>query len=314
MDPRHENSKPFLKRLWLYQKERFPIVAHTPLIAAFTFSAIAYSRLSRGLESFIPLSEFWPGLVVALCLFFLMRVLDEHKDAENDARYRPYLPVPRGLITLAELRRLGYLALGIQVVVILIFQRPLWWLYLLMMGYLALMTVEFFVPKWLNTKTLLYMFSHMFIMPLFDLYSSGIDWQLNGAGLHQGIWIFVAVSFFNGTVLEVGRKIRVPKNEELGIKTYTQALGTKAAGVFWLALLSITFALAMWALAYADIGWFSQLILMGIYLLLAIPGVLFCIKPQAKLEKIIEVASGVWTLAMYLILGGGPMLFKTLSL
>lgn len=306
------NQSSFLKRLWVYQRERFPLVAHGPLIIAFTYSAVSYSRLSRGLESFIPWSDFWPGLVVAISFFFLMRILDEHKDAENDRRHRQYLPVPRGLVSLAELRNLGIGVVLLQVLMIVLFQWPLWWLYLIMMGYLALMTVEFFVPKWISDKTILYMFSHMAIMPLFDLYSSGMDWELNGSGFHDGIWIFLAVSFFNGCVLEVGRKIKTRENEEPGIKSYSLALGTRAAAVFWLAMLTLTFGLAYYAILYAELGLLSQIILIVFYVCLAVPGVMFAIKPKAKLEKIIEISSGLWTLGMYLILGGVPMLIKTL--
>lgn len=313
MTTHHSHQYSLARRLWIYQKERFPVFAHGPLILAFTYSAVSYSRLSRGIESFIPWNDFWPGLVVAFCLFFLMRVLDEHKDAKNDLRFRSYLPVPRGLISLYELRKIGAAALLLQLAMIVFYHQALWWLYLLMMAYLFLMTVEFFVPKWISNKTLLYMFSHMLIMPLFDLYSSAMDWQLNGNGFHDGIWIFVAVSFFNGTVLEVGRKIRIPEREEPGIKTYSRALGTRSAAVFWLVLITITFSLAFWALRYADIGSLSEVVLFILFLVLALPGLLFLLKPKAKLEKMIELASGLWTLAMYLILGGVPMLIKSLT-
>lgn len=304
-------SAPFIVRFWAYQKERFPIFAHGPLIVAFTFSTVAYSRLSRGEESFIVWSNFWPGLVIAFTFFLLMRILDEHKDAENDRKFRQYLPVPRGLISLAELRNLGITIVLVQILLIAFFQPSLWWLYAIMMGYLLLMTVEFFVPKWISEKPILYMFSHMAIMPLFDLYSSGMDWKLNEYGFHNGLIIFLAVSFFNGTVLEVGRKIKTPQNEEKGIKSYTQALGTKTAAIFWLMLLSITFALAFYALDYANLSLFSKVLLTVFFIAVAIPTLLFIKNPKPKLEKIIEVSSGLWTLGMYLILGGVPMLLNS---
>ena len=53
----------------------------------------------------------WPlfvvGALTALVFFFLLRVLDEHKDQDVDRRWRPELPVPRGLVSLAELRWIG---------------------------------------------------------------------------------------------------------------------------------------------------------------------------------------------------------------
>ena len=37
-----------MTRWWTYQKERFPILAHGPLVLAFSFSAVAYSAYLRG--------------------------------------------------------------------------------------------------------------------------------------------------------------------------------------------------------------------------------------------------------------------------
>ena len=38
---------------WLvYQRERFPVLAHGPLIAAFSLSAVSYSALLRGERAF----------------------------------------------------------------------------------------------------------------------------------------------------------------------------------------------------------------------------------------------------------------------
>ena len=94
----------FLPRFGRYLAERFPLPAFVPLITMFTFSSAAYSRMARGAGGFIP----WPllavGALTSLGFFFTLRVLDEHKDADVDRRFRPELPVPRGLVSLRELR------------------------------------------------------------------------------------------------------------------------------------------------------------------------------------------------------------------
>ena len=42
-------SRPsFLGRWWIYQRERFPVLAHGLLIAAFSSSAVCFSSLLRG--------------------------------------------------------------------------------------------------------------------------------------------------------------------------------------------------------------------------------------------------------------------------
>lgn len=305
-------GQPLLARLWQYQKERFNFLQNGILIAAFTFSAVSYSRLSRGLESFIPWQDFLPGLYIVFTTFFLLRILDEHKDAENDGLHRQYLPIPRGLVSLREIRFLGWALFISQLLIIFLFQLPLWWLYAICIGYLALMTVEFFIPEWLRDRPVWYMISHMPIIPLVDLYSSGLDWKLSGAGFHNTLLIFLAVSYCNGMVLEVGRKIRIPEHEEPGILSFSKILGTRHAAWFWIFLLSLTFGLALWAIQAAELGWVSIIILIICYMGTTIPAIMFIARPRQKLEKYIENSAGIWTILMYLILGGIPMLIHSL--
>src|SRR5215217_2153566 len=90
-----------MNRWWTYQRERFPVVAHGLLIAAFSFCAVSYSAVLRGA------TPAWPSAVTAFVscfLFFLqLRIADEFKDFDEDSRYRPYRAVPRGLVTLRQL-------------------------------------------------------------------------------------------------------------------------------------------------------------------------------------------------------------------
>ena len=166
-----ENNQAIWKRFWIYQNERFPIFAHGLLILMFTFSAIAYSRICRQQEGFIEVSDFLAGFVTTFCLFLMVRILDEFKDADIDAKYRKELPVPRGLVKLGELKILGFLVVAIQVAVILIFHSSMIMFYIIVMVWLALMTVEFFAHEWLNNHMFFYVASHMVIIPVVDIYA-----------------------------------------------------------------------------------------------------------------------------------------------
>jgi hypothetical protein len=102
-----ENNASFGRRFFIYQKERFPLIGHGLLVSAFSFSATAYSRLCRGADGFIPWPSFLIGIFTTVSLFLLVRIFDEFKDAEDDAKYRKNLPVPRGLVSLKELGTVG---------------------------------------------------------------------------------------------------------------------------------------------------------------------------------------------------------------
>jgi hypothetical protein len=298
-----------LKRLYQYQKERFPLAVHGLLIAAFSFSAIGYSRQLRHAAGFIPWQDYLLCVFSNLSLFFLLRVADEHKDKEDDARFRSYLPVPRGLISLRELRITGF-AMLIPAIALIAWHAPaVLPLYLLSLGYLLLMRYEFFIAKWLRRNLTPYMLSHMLIIPLADIYASGYDWKLGGSAPGAGLLLFFGVSYCNGIVLEIARKLKAPEAEETGVDSYTSLWGFNNALFVWLAVLSLNCALATAAVLTAGVAG-AVPVLIGFYLLALIPWIRFMRKPSPKASKIVEAVSLIWALAMYLTIGGIPQLLK----
>ncbi len=306
----NDNERTFLYRFLIYQKERFPFIANGVMIGAFTFSAAAYSVICRGKQGFIDIQDYLIGVFITVTLFFLVRIFDEFKDKEDDAKYRQYLPVPRGLVSLKELGIVAGVVIFLQLLAILTLQPKMFLLYVLVIAYLLLMRVEFFVPKWLKERQVLYITSHMVIIPLIDMYASGLDWLLAGAQPHYGLLWFFAVSYMNGIVLEFGRKLRAPEHEELGVVSYTGLYGTMGGTIRWIVILLITLLLAVGASHYAGFGFVSTIVLSGFFLLCVTPAVLFLQRPTRKYSKMIEYASALWTALMYLALGGIPMLYE----
>lgn len=298
-----------IQRLFQYQKERFPVAVHGVLIAAFSFSAIGYSRQLRGADGFIPASDYLLCVFSNLCLFFLLRVADEHKDKADDARFRAYLPVPRGLVSLRELRITGYILLGAAILLNASLVPTVLPLYLLALGYLLLMRYEFFVPAWLRRHLTPYMLSHMLIIPLADIYASGYDWRINALSPGTGLLLFFGVSYCNGIVLEIARKLRVPETEEPGVDSYTKLWGFRPALLVWLAVLILNCALAMLAVHAA--GHDGAILVLGACFLLAlIPWGRLLLRPSAKSAKLVEAVSLIWALVMYLTIGGIPQLMN----
>lgn len=299
-----DNSANFFPRFWQYLKERFPLHSHGILIAAFSFSAIGYSRFSRDLPGFIELDKFLVCIFNMITLFLLLRIFDEHKDAEDDAKFRTELPVPRGLIRLSELRNVG--------IAVFIFQCILTWftfpemlpLYLGVILYLLLMGKEFFIKNWLKQHQFWYVTSHMLIIPFVDIYASGYDWYLDGTAAPFSLIFFFGVSFMNGIVLEVGRKIRAPHDEKPGVQTYSSMLGLSKSLLLWIAVLTGTLLLALCAAYYAHFP-ISVYIALCIYFVFTVIAAHSHAKHKSsKTAKWIEHASGLWAVLMYLTLGG----------
>ncbi len=305
-----------MKRWWIYQRERFPVVAHGLLIAAFSSSAVCFSALLRGRESGADAATFAPALpeplslVVAFAtafLFFLqLRIADEFKDFEEDSRYRPYRPVPRGLVSLRELGIVFALAALVQLALAVWLNRGLLVLLGVTWTYLVLMSKEFFIAEWLKRRHILYMVSHMAIVPLVDFYATACDWRPAEERPPPGLLWFVVVSYFNGLVIEIGRKIRGPQDEEEGVNTYSRIWGMKNAVLVWLGAMSLTWSFA--CCAAWQIGFLGPAI---IVLALLLSGAIvtcagFFREPTLKRSKRIEAFAGIWTLTLYLILGVIP--------
>ncbi len=298
-------------RFYQYQKERFPFLLHGILISVFSFSAIAYSRLCRSENSFISLQDYLLCCLNTIGIFFLVRVFDEFKDKEDDAKFRTYLPVPRGLISLKEIAFFGVMYFIIQISFLAYFRSELVFFLLLVIAFLSLMGKEFFIATWLKKRPFWYVVSHMFIIPLVDVFASSFDWKINNASPPKGLLLFFAVSFFNGLVLEVGRKMKTVKTEEPGVNSYTFLLGTKKAILLWCSLLFTTFILACCAWYFAKNTFSVYLFFLILFIVCLIPAVLFYFQQEkTKLAKMIEISSAVWTIGMYLLLGGIHMFIQ----
>ncbi|MEE9254155.1 MAG: UbiA family prenyltransferase [Pseudomonadales bacterium] len=286
------------RALLVYQRERFPLLAYVPLVAAFTLSAALYSSYAAGWPSTSSptvLDLAFGGLTI-LCIFLLMRIADEFKDAQDDARYRPYRPVPRGLVTL---KQLGWLAAIIVALIVSV--HALGWPHLLpalsvILIYLGLMSVEFGARGWLRVHPMTYAATHMVILVLIAAYASGLG---GGVG-SPGVWMFLALSYTNGFVLEIGRKIRKPHDEEVGVDTYSALYGVRRAVTFWSVAIIASTAFALIAL--------HGLTTFPLPATMLVAGAFACLAIGRRHPGPIETLSGLWLLASYLIVGTAPIL------
>lgn len=294
-----------LQRFWVYQRERFPLLAHGVLIAGFSLSTVGYTAVRLRL-AVLPAAAAVVAFVLCFLFFLQLRIADEYKDFEVDARYRPERPVPRGLVTLRELGALAVMAGLVQLGLSLWLEPRVAVVLLIVWSYYLLMTVEFFVPAWLATRPVAYMISHLMILPLLAALASACVWLRVRASPPDLTW-FLAFSYCSGAVLELGRKIRAPSDELHGVRTYSALWGGRPAVCAWLATLLVTALFGV--LAARDIGFHAPmavclavLLLWGAYLALS-----FLSVPATASAKRLENFAGMWVLLTYLMLGIAPL-------
>jgi len=300
-----------LHRWWIYQQERFPLAKHGPLIAVFSGAAVGYGTVLSGADRGIALAI--PALgafVSSLGFFLLLRIADEFKDYAEDLRYRPYRPVPRGLVRRRELGWLGVGVGAVQLGLAVALRPELVGLLLLCWVYFGLMSREFFVGPWLRQRLAIYSFSHLVMVALIGLYA--VAW----AGLPapwERLVPFLLVCYGNGWVIELGRKIRLPAAEEPGVDTYSARWGLGPACRWWLVAVGLTtlatLAAAHHIQAVAGVGLLVGPLLGWVLgriwpLLRLAPGLERFSSPRLPLDG----PTALFTLATYLSLGGLPLL------
>ncbi len=145
---------PFIRRFWVFQNERVPIVALFVVGLALTASV---AKISGNFD--------WMLVIIAASmstLYFLqIRLADEPKDFEHDNKYHPKRPVQRGLITLKELALTKNLSItAFLVLACLTGSLLVVALAVLQQAYSYLTRKEFFVRDWLRQHFFIYQYSH----------------------------------------------------------------------------------------------------------------------------------------------------------
>jgi 4-hydroxybenzoate polyprenyltransferase len=295
-----------LSALWTYQKERFPLAKTAPLLAVFSAASICVSAELAGRPLPGP-GAFVAGFVIAMALFFQMRVCDECKDLADDRLYRPDRPIPRGLVSLRLIVSLGLLTVPVTALAAWLWHPPVLWLLALVWAWLLAMSFEFGVPAWLKARPVVYLLSHMAIMPLIDLLLTGLEW-LPGGGAAPGLGLFLALSFVNGCVLEIGRKLWAPQNEIAGVDSYSRLWGPRRAAAIWGVAVLLSFALLL-GLGRATDTFVPALILGGAVAAFALIRALqYARAPTPVAQGRMDSVAGIWVFACYAIAGFAPVL------
>jgi 4-hydroxybenzoate polyprenyltransferase len=279
----------------------------------FTVASAAFSRNARHAPGTVSATLLAVGSFTSLVCFFLLRVLDEHKDADDDRRFRPELPVPRGLVTLAELRAVGTAA-GATALLLNALVAPVMLLPLLLVAaWATLMTREFFVRDWLRAHASAYLVTHMAIMPLIDGYTTGLDWLPAGRHPPVGVLWFLGVTFANGVLIEIGRKLRAPADERTGVDTYTHVWGARLAPSVWLCALAASTWLSVRAAQH--VGWPGGAVDLFVALAVAagVPALWFLGSQRRDAARAVEHVSQAWPALTYLSLGVLPLLARVLG-
>lgn len=293
MEQKKKEKIGFFKKWATYQKERFPVVVYGLYIFCIVFAIFCYTSTvfdNVGEPNFILLI---PMFVFAFLQYLMVRIVDEFKDFEEDSKYRPYRPVPRGLVTLKELKVLFVICVLIQIAIAFVFNKENMLLLFGFWLFFALFCKDFFIKKFLDNHILLTVVIDELLIVFLGLYLASFVGEINSLV----IYILLMV-YFVSWVVEIARKVRCKEDEEEGVKTYTAVLGIGKT-IFVLFIIEMLLML----LQVNILGNEHLLWIVLLYAVTDIINILFAERKTKKYAKLVELSANVYIVIMYLSMG-----------
>ena len=309
----------FLKKWYIYQKERFPVLIYGIYILAIVIGTFVicnitsfnaerkilmnnpYSYLMGAPTShIIPWIKIIPMYIVTFLQFLMVRIIDEFKDYKEDCKYRPYRPVPRGLITLKELKILFIICVILQFGITL-FVEPVSVMYLIGVWiFFALMSKSFFIKKFLDKHILIELILDELLMPILVVFLSRFITYVNPTSSFYSyinigdILPFIIMTYIISCIVEIARKVRCKEDEENGVKSYTAVLGINKTIFILFMLETIVMILQLIIL-----GKQYLLLILSSYVIVNIINWLFVMKKNKLFAKLTEISANLYILIAY---------------
>jgi 4-hydroxybenzoate polyprenyltransferase len=154
------------------------------------------------------------------------------------------------------------------------------------------------------------MLSHMLVVPLIYWYDAECVGPSSGQYRQASMALLLAAGFFSGILVEIGRKLRAPEEEEAGVATYSVTWGIRKSVVAWNSALLLAFVFAGAAAASVGALMLTAAILFPAFALALGCSLLYRRRPTPRYAKLMELTSGAWTLVLYMVLGPLVVFFK----
>jgi 4-hydroxybenzoate polyprenyltransferase len=293
-----------MKNFWAYLQERFPLQANGVLIASY-FTAnylLAYDAVVRAGR---PLEISWRfplGYIVLLCMFFHIRVIDEHKDYDLDRTVHPDRVLSRGLVSLSQLRVVGIVAVLVELIFSFLLGAPALFMCLVLLAFSWLIYKEFYMGDMLGRHLLANAFLHLLIMPIYSLFVFAVavgrfPWFAPGPVL-----LYAWVSYGVGFAYEVARKTRAPADERPGLITYSRVLGPYPSAYGSLLALLFSAVLSILVGLLMEFEWWYHGTIILLLILVALGILHFRLRTTTATAANLQMYAGIFIFAFDILL------------
>lgn len=296
-------DSPFSQRLKAYLNERFPLHSHVSMVIIYFLANQFLAQVLGDPGAPLRIGWFTPvGMVFLFCIFFHLRVFDEHKDYELDIAHYPDRVLSKGFITLRHLKILGGIAISTEILCALLNGWSTVVAVAATVAFSWVMLREFFVPRWLRAHFILYSIAHMLIMPLLTATIFSFTMHRPFWEAPWLFWAYAAADFFAFSNWEISRKIRLPEDEIAGVDSYSGHLGAFTAGYIALSLRVLNTVLAWVVGIYLDLGVFYYIGLIVLFLITLFGFLHFRLRPSRRTARNLEAYAGGYIILFYFVL------------
>jgi len=276
-----------IKSFLQYQLERFPLVVLVPV----SLSGVIGTSAILGLHN-------WTTIALATCLtiafLFHVRVIDEMRDFLHDTAYHPDRPVQKQIISIKELKILRVISLLLFFGISLYSLRT-FILAVLVFLYSSLAGRDFFCPN--RIRKYFYAYNLLNMVQLIGLQMvvyTMFNWNYS---FNKIIIAHIIMVFLLSLLLEVVRKIKLPKDETLGRDTYSDRLGFTGSIIF-LAII-LTFILLPVGYILLSRGKPHGIVVPALFCTLSLCiAAMHYIKKSLDTEKLLLLVSAIYYLAV----------------
>lgn len=295
----NENPKG-LNKYFAYSKERFPIPGILVYAGTLFYVAFCFGNLF----SHAGQVEWLPSIGGVL-LFFLvilhLRILDEHKDYEADKTAYPDRLLSRGVITLADLRRIlvAVVIIELGVSALLGIQQLIIWG--IIFAWSMLMFYEFFASEFLKKHIGLYLVSHQLLVPVMVFYAVSLRVDIAGLDTTGFLYILLlSASIMCATVTyEIARKTWSKEQEHELADSYTSEWGIKTAVVINQLVALCGGAIMVYLYSRFNAGIVYHSVIAVLFLIFLLTGAGFVKSPSKKMSKMVEAGGMLYMLGLF---------------
>lgn len=223
-------------RIWLYLREMYPIGSRLLVSAIIFFEIYFVLLLNYGVTDFHIGAPEAVGTWTVFCFLLALRIADDLKDVETDARLFPHRVLPSGRVDRRDLWVLLGIVVAPTTVLNAVYLNNLPFFIVLFL-YGTVMSMWFFAKARIQPNLFLALLTHNPVMMVLNLYV--ISYGVLAYGLDPWTWttfLLAWTMYFPSLIWEVVRKVRAPR-EETAYVTYSSLWGYRPAARFVLLLI-----------------------------------------------------------------------------